>query len=163
MFQSEDVGDNHRHRGTVQIYRVEEPKVEPNQNRNDDIRPDTDALDEIRQTCLRQIAMDRITFWMKISCISSISFAFDKQILWISHDLTKMARWVWSPFAFTQHRSIPGSTQSVSTSPIPTAWSTIVRQRTWVLIKTYGRRHQKFNRFGFTNQKFNMDTKNAHV
>lgn len=44
MFQSEDVGDNHRHRGTVQIYRVEEPKVEPNRNRNDDIRPDTDAL-----------------------------------------------------------------------------------------------------------------------
>ena len=57
MFQSEDVGDNHRHRGTVQIYRVEEPKVEPNRNRNDDIRPDTDALDEIRQTCLRQIAI----------------------------------------------------------------------------------------------------------
>lgn len=63
MFQSEDVGDNHRHRGTVQIYRVEEPKVEPNRNRNDDIRPDTDALFcEIRQTCLRRISYgwDRI-------------------------------------------------------------------------------------------------------
>jgi len=40
-----DVGDNHRHRGTVQIYRVEEPKVEPNRNRNDDIRVNAERFD----------------------------------------------------------------------------------------------------------------------
>ncbi|CAL1138247.1 unnamed protein product [Cladocopium goreaui] len=33
-----DVGDNYRKRGTVQIYRMEEPKVERGRNRNDDIR-----------------------------------------------------------------------------------------------------------------------------
>ena len=36
--RTQDVGDNYRKRGTVQIYRMEEPKVERGRNRNDDIR-----------------------------------------------------------------------------------------------------------------------------
>lgn len=126
MFQSEDVGDNHRHRGTVQIYRVEEPKVEPNRNRNDDIRPDADALFcEIRQTCLRRIAMDRMAFWVKVSCISCISLENWQTDPMNLYDLThgKLSLAIYPA-------SLWGSTQSVSMSPIPTAWSTIVRQRT---------------------------------